>query len=64
MLYFHTMSLRISMHLFSCWPPADVENSYTRKSAKVRTWATSARAPIRSRTLGRGHGYRQPSVWA
>lgn len=27
MLYFQTMSLRISMHLFSCCPPADVENS-------------------------------------
>ncbi len=54
MLYFHTMSLRISMHLLSCCPPADVLNSYTRKSAKVRTWATSARAPMRSSTLRRG----------
>ena len=27
MLYFQTMSLRISMHLLSCCPPAEVENS-------------------------------------
>lgn len=27
MLYFQTMSLSISMHLLSCCPPADVENS-------------------------------------
>lgn len=51
MLYFHTMSLRISMHLLSCWPPADVENSYTKKSANVLTWATKALAPILSNTL-------------
>lgn len=37
MLYFQTMSLRISMHLLSCGPPGDIENSYTRKSANVRT---------------------------
>lgn len=51
MLYFHTMSLRISIHLLSCWPPAEVENSYTKKSANVLTCATRALAPILSNTL-------------
>lgn len=51
MLYFHTISFRISMHLLSCWPPAEVENSYTKKSANVLTCATRALAPILSSTL-------------
>lgn len=45
------MSLRISIHLLSCCPPADVENSYTKKSANVLTCATRALAPILSNTL-------------
>lgn len=64
MLYFHTMSLRISMHLLSCWPPADVENSYTKKSANVLTWATRALAPILSNTLeDKAWELTSPRIW-
>lgn len=45
------MAFIVSTYFVTCCPPALFENSKTRKSQRVRTWAASCRGPTRSSTL-------------
>ena len=51
MLYFQTISLIVSTHLFTCCPPGQFVNSYTKQSQNFLKCADNARAPIRSKIL-------------
>ena len=51
MLNVQIIEFMVSTHLDKCWPTALFENSKTKKSHSVLTWAMSCRGPNLSRIL-------------